>query len=505
MNIVIKRTAVMLIGVTAGFCLHSEQKSDTSGFPWFRQLSFSTASVADIPLNTIHDESERFVLYRDTEQGDTSGYACNSFSDAAGLCSLTFRNSVRILFRDADFRMFWNLDKTAISKFGKTSLISKPGIRFSLPPSLPVTIGIQAGTLSAGGLYSRLTNPDISYGTSLFATDCSEPDGLSIRLSNSGSDDRPYGAAVCIGFPRAAVLFKTVSTNFLVQSDGTFAAATDITIRLPHTSTAGIHVCTGRFLLTGGSSSWFSDYPFFASGWYHYSVVGLFYKNSLLHSVLTVTGSESPFGGLNGTCRSDNSLHFGRFLLNISAFLTDGSTGINADSSRETTRAQICLNPQFRIPLHKDSSPYLKFGATAGAGIDNGTEPVSDRVTMKFGLGSIYNDTEKSFKSAVYATVSGNPEYRANIHASFKTIPVHPSAAFSYSIKPNETDGPVSKETVSTAISCKRDPTLTFNSSLAFKQQNNSFTGGTVSVSTVLIQKKHNICFNGKITVDISF
>ncbi|HAH61255.1 MAG TPA: hypothetical protein DCL73_04075, partial [Treponema sp.] len=209
----------------------------------FKRLDLFTSASLRVPFDKIRDETESFTLYRESTDGsDGAGWNCRNIEDAAKLCSLGATAGMRVLFRDCDIRLYDTLPATAFAVIDESSsprdfraLLSAPryGASFSPAYFLHVPLVLQAGTLTPGGSWTRLSSPELSASISPFTKSFSTKQGVSSSLPGASSGEKPPAGAVSAGVPETCSLLKGSGISCFYRKDGTFAASALCSFNFP--------------------------------------------------------------------------------------------------------------------------------------------------------------------------------------------------------------------------------------------------------------------------------
>lgn len=312
---------------------------------------------------------------------------------------------IRALFRDADVRLYEAVSDIALPYFKSASVHSPQyGAALSFARVLRFPLTLKAGTLSAGGSFSRLASPAPSFSASPFATSFSTKTGLAFSLPSSGTGGKPLAVAADCRIPNTARLFAGSGASFFYREDGSLAASADIRIALPHMMSAGISFTGSSFFLENDASSWFSEIAFFKPARYSAFALQTFFSSPNITSLFTAGFYNQPSGKLRRTYRSENAFAFGNCTLFVSAFAADGRGIMTPNGEVLHTLYQFRISPQY---THRFSSPRLPSLSVGAAGVMRQTyEPArsGEQTEVKCGGGVRYADKYLSASLAFEAS-----------------------------------------------------------------------------------------------------
>ena len=334
--------------------------------------------------------------------------ASSSFRfDAADFDKASARTAggMRVLFRDADVRLYEAVSDIALPHFKSASVHSPQyGAALSFSRALRFPLTLKAGTLSAGGSLSRLASPSPPFSASPFATPFSTKTGLAFSLPSSGTGGKPLAVAADCRIPNTAPTFTGSGASFFYREDGTLAASADIRIALPRMMSTGISFTGTSFFLENDAISWFSEIAFFKPARYSAFALQSFFSAPNITSLFTAGFYNQPSGKLRSTYRSENAFAFGNCTLFASVFAADGRGIITPSSEVLHTLRQFRISPQY---THRFSSPRLPSLTVGAAGVIRQTyAPMrgGEQTDVKCGGGARYADKYLSASLAFEAS-----------------------------------------------------------------------------------------------------
>ena len=320
--------------------------------------------------------------------------ASSSFRfDTADFGKTSAAGGIRALFRDADLRFYEAVSDIALPHFNGAS-VSPPqygaALSFVRAPGFPLTL--KAGTLSAGGSFSRLVSPAPPFSASPFAKSFPTKTGFSSSLPSSPTGNKPIAFAADCRLPDAVPRFAGSGASFFYREDGTLAASADIRIGLPRMMSAAVSITGTSFFLENDASSWFSEIAFFKPARYSAFALQALFSAPNFTSLFTAGFYNQPSGTLRRTYRSENAFSFGGCTLLASAFASDGRGIITPNGTVLHTLRQFSIAPQY---THRFPSPRLPSLTVGAAGTVRQIYVLSDdteQMSAKCSCGLQYSD-----------------------------------------------------------------------------------------------------------------
>ena len=345
-------------------------------------------------------------------------------------CSIGMTTGMRVLFKDCDIRLYNTLPPATFTALNETSCLKdvcaladnpRYSVSFSLPQYLHIPLVIQAGTLTPGGSWTRLSSPEISSSVSPFSKTFSLRQGLSSSLPGTSSRIKSFAEFMSAGIPETYGLLKGSTISVFYRDDGTCAASVVCCINLPRMIRTGFSFTGGRFFLSNTSSTWFSDTAFFQSGWFQAASVQALFHSPVFLSLFTMNTYEQPLSKVRYTFRSENKLTFGRFVLMFAGFAADRKNIRCTDNSLLSTIGQLHAASQYTWRFASPRLPSLTAGTSClvQRRYDRSTFCTYDDI--KYTLGIQYTDrclsTGLTYKASNFSFIkltgkkSKTPEY----------------------------------------------------------------------------------------------
>lgn len=487
--------------------------------PLFRLLDISGNAVFGIPVKSIAEKKEDFTVFRDSSAGGKNadaGYGCTSFSEAAGMCTLSGGGGFRILLRGIDLRFYRRMNKTAFSAFPPGgSFIYGTEIDMQRICSFPLRAA--AGKITQSGILSLITSPEPSYSAQPFASAVSGLSRLSYSLPSASSADKPEAYSVSLDLPPFSKISLETSFQGAYREDGREAGSILCSFKPSEQCSAGFSFSAGRFYLENkSSSSWFASEKQFSSNWFPaFTGQSQFFSP---YFTMRCTGNcyFQPYDRPRFTVCAESTVHLKNMLINADFFTSDGSGIICPDSSILTVIREIRVNPQYTFRFAGKNKKQIRAGTAFCIRTQADAENSWNSTHLKAGISAEYSDRTISVRTSAGGTgfiisQSGNAPSESESYTgavSFRKIRKNTAAAFSgnFTITPESASGSASSnEKFSAGITHTAKIKTGGTLSCAFSQKNGTFSGCRTAAGFSFQTEQKKVRVTGKISAEVSF
>lgn len=235
-----------------------------------------------------------------------------------------------------------------------------------LTPHFPVSI--MAGKLSSTGMLSKMNSPELS--SAVFAG-VSPPKINLLKASfvQSSVYSKPDSLFAELGYAdKKGVVRKAIAAGFYDGS--TLTSSIDFQLNFGVFKT---ELCLGGGLYPYEQTkddSWYCAGPFYHEGEHFCGLGQLSFSYKKLSSLFMMNVYESPFGNLEYTYRTENSLGFRRFTFNFAGFLNLNENVITSSGKTLSPLLQLKGGGQYQFVGGKNSPVFIKTAFTAKTDIN---------------------------------------------------------------------------------------------------------------------------------------